>query len=89
MTTRLILHIDRLVLHGIDRAAAPAIAEQLQAELQRRLAEPGAAERLAAGGHRARLRLGPLAPSRESGGHPSGYPFGQVIAGGLLGEGEP
>lgn len=53
--TRIVVHIDRLVLHGIDRADAKALSDGVQAELQRLLAAPGAAAALTAGGDRARV----------------------------------
>lgn len=40
--SRIVLHIDRLVLKGIDRADAAAVAAGVQAELARRLAAAGA-----------------------------------------------
>lgn len=55
--TRLVLHIDRLVLRGVARADAPAVAAALQgrlAELMR--ADPQLAAQLAAAGDRSRLR---------------------------------
>lgn len=42
---RVILHIDRLVLRGIDRADAAAVAAALEVELRERL-EAGGAEAL-------------------------------------------
>lgn len=48
--TRLVLHIDRLVLRGLGRVDAAAAAGALQAELQRLLAaDAGAALRAQAG----------------------------------------
>lgn len=46
--TRTVLHIDRLVLEGIERADAAGIAAGLQAELQVLLTADGAAAALAA-----------------------------------------
>ena len=40
------LHIDELVLHGFSPADRHRIADAVRAELERRLAGPGAAERL-------------------------------------------
>jgi hypothetical protein len=44
---RIVLHIDRLVVHGIDRADAVGVAEGLQAELRALLAGEGAVAMLA------------------------------------------
>ncbi|AGA89624.1 hypothetical protein Thimo_0785 [Thioflavicoccus mobilis 8321] len=44
--TRLVLHIDRLVLRGVDPGDAEALAAGLRAGLARQLAEPGAAQAL-------------------------------------------
>ena len=38
MSQRIVLHIDRLVLRGIDRADAGAVSAAIQAELQRLVA---------------------------------------------------
>ena len=57
--TRIVLHIDKLVLRGIDRADAKAVTAGVQAELQRLLREPGTAASLAAGGDRYRVRATP------------------------------
>lgn len=47
--TRIVLHIDRLVLRGIDRADAPAVTAALRDELQRRLAVSGTRAQLSRG----------------------------------------
>ena len=39
--TRIVLHIDRLLLRGVERADAAAVAEALQAELHTLLAAGG------------------------------------------------
>jgi hypothetical protein len=54
--TRVILHIDRLVLNGFPAAQRDALAEGLRAELTRRLADPAMAVRLAAVGTVERIR---------------------------------
>ena len=45
---RVLVHIDRLVLQGIDRADSAALAEGLQAELRALLRSDGAISALAA-----------------------------------------
>ncbi|MDN3556275.1 hypothetical protein [Halomonas maura] len=81
--TRLVLHIDRLVLRGIDPDDAEAISAGLQAELQRRLAAPAAVDALVEGGDRARLRIQPhvVGQAPASGGRA----LGSAIADGLAG----
>lgn len=55
--SRIVLHIDRLLLHGIDPSDAEAFAHALQLELRSRLATPGTSSRLTRG-HLGRLRVG-------------------------------
>ncbi|MCB1938218.1 MAG: hypothetical protein KDE64_03345 [Rhodocyclaceae bacterium] len=83
--TRLVLHIDRLVLTGIDRHDADAVAAGVQAELQRLLAQPGALGALVGGGDRPRIRAGAVAVAHGA----SGHVMGQAIAGGIARGGKP
>jgi len=55
--TRIVIHVDRLVLSGFAPEDRAAIAAGLQQELARMLAAPGAAERLAGLGNLATLRI--------------------------------
>jgi len=75
--SRVVLHIDRLVLRGIAEEDAAPFAEALQAELQRRLAADGGQ---ALQGHDRQARPAPLrlAP------HTSREQFAQAVAGRLL-----
>lgn len=77
--SRVVLHIDRLVLRGIAEEDAAPFAEALQAELHRLLAAGGG---LALQGHdrQAHFRPAPLhlAP------HTSREQFAQAVAGQLL-----
>lgn len=50
------LHIDRLVLRGVDRAERGRVVAELRQTVARQLAEPGAAERLETIGRRESLR---------------------------------
>lgn len=84
--TRLVLHIDRLVLRGIDPSDAKAISAALQAELQRRLAMPGAVEGLVEGGDRPRIAVGNLRVAR---GTATGQAASQAIASHLTGRTTP
>ena len=54
--TRVVVHIDRLVLHGVRAREASSMAEALRGELVRGL-ERGAARTLAGRGDRSRLAL--------------------------------
>lgn len=58
--TRVIVHIDRLVLKGFRPEDRHAIAEGLRQELGRALGEAGMAERLGGRGDLPSLRLAPL-----------------------------
>lgn len=59
--TRVVFHIERLVLHGFPAADGAAFARGLQAELARLFAEPNGDGLLALGGHHvARLRAGSI-----------------------------
>jgi hypothetical protein len=53
--SRIVLHIDRLVLRGIDPHNAAALSRAMQSELQRLLAEPGSAATLVANSDRTRV----------------------------------
>lgn len=56
--TRIVLHIDRLVLRGISSTDAAGISENLRAELATRLADPGARSALLASGGHHRVNVG-------------------------------
>lgn len=76
---RIVLHVDRVRLLGVDPAERERVVAELRETLQQQLAEPGAAERLAAIGHLESLRAvaGPPAPSAQP---PSlGHSAGQAI----------
>jgi hypothetical protein len=76
---RVMLHINRLVLRGIDRADAQAVSAGLQAELQALLADPRVAGALVNGGNRARVHAGTVDSSADG----SGRNMGKAIAGGI------
>ncbi|UUY07428.1 hypothetical protein LRS11_16565 [Pseudomonas sp. J452] len=78
--SRVVLHIDRLVLRGIAPEDAATFAEALQAELQQRLAADGGLAALQGHERQARYRPAPirLAP------HTSSEQFGQAVASQLL-----
>lgn len=59
---KLVLHIDRLVLNGVDPAERAALVRALHAGLERTLAESGAASRVAALQPSAHIRLPALRP---------------------------
>ncbi|MCZ4312663.1 hypothetical protein O4H66_04545 [Comamonadaceae bacterium G21597-S1] len=76
---RIVLHVDRLVLNGIDRTDAQALSAALQAELQRLLSVPGATTTMIAAGNQLRVRSAPvtLAPG-------GGMQAGQAVAGSIV-----
>ena len=55
---RVVVHIDRLVLRGVDLADAATICASLQRDLRRLLAQPGAEAALIGRGGSALLRAG-------------------------------
>lgn len=57
--TRVVLHIDRLVLRGVDRHDADAVSTALRRALQCWLSQPHAAATLAARNGQAVLRVRP------------------------------
>lgn len=73
MTRRVVVHIDRLTLTGFAREDRQAIADGLQQELGRVLADPAAAAGLRAMGDVPRMRV-------------SGVSMGQGAAPGRVGE---
>lgn len=56
--TRVILHVDRLVLRGVGALNRDAVAEWLTRELQAQLARPHVADRLASRPDAVRLHVG-------------------------------
>ena len=79
---RIIMHIDKLVLRGIDHADAAAVSAGVQADLQRLLAEPGAASPLTGGGHRYRITAGTVHVTHGT----RGRAMGHAIAGSIVKE---
>jgi len=77
---RMMIHIDRLVLHGVAQADAASLSAGLKSELQRLLVAPDVTRTLAGLGHPAclragRVRIGPAqSPSHT----------GQAIAGAIV-----
>ncbi|TAH37119.1 MAG: hypothetical protein EYC70_09060 [Planctomycetota bacterium] len=72
---KLRVHVDELVLHGVERRDAPAFAAALQQELGRALAERGLPAALAA-----HARIPSLALTAPAG---DAARIGRAIAGGL------
>lgn len=66
--TRVVLHIDRLVLRGVDRGDAPALAAALQGRLEQLIrSDPRLAAQLGRAGDRGRLRPARVSLAPESG----------------------
>lgn len=63
---RVVLHIDNLVLKGFRHEDQHGIAEGLQQELSRMLADPQAAQQLTASGDMPRLRIGNISVGQNS-----------------------
>lgn len=81
---RIVMHIDRLVLHGFGQADGDGFAQGLREELGRLLADPEVANRFASGRNIAQLRLGRV--SIASGAMPcqAGTEVGKGIAKGMV-----
>jgi len=56
--TRVVVHIDKLILRGIDRADARAISAGIEAQLRQLLGGPALAASLAEAGDRRRVKAG-------------------------------
>lgn len=54
---RVVVHIDRLVLHAVDHADRGAVVAAIEQELTQRLGAKGMAERLVGLDHRERLSV--------------------------------
>ena len=79
--TRVVLHVDRLVLRGLARSDAASITQSLQQELQRILCEPGRLEGLAGSGERQGLSVGRVRIRQGTGAAGTGHAIAQSIAG--------
>jgi len=84
--TRVVLHIDRLVLRGVPAGERDALVQALQqtltTQLAERLALPDGLARVSALGHVATLRCGPLA-APQGGAQALGSAAGRQLARGL------
>lgn len=78
---RIVLHIDRLVLHGVDLADAAAVVDGLQATLRVQLAVQGIGALVA---HSATplLKAGQVQVAQGGGGEAMGQAVGESIAAG-------
>ncbi|MEN8175529.1 MAG: hypothetical protein ABFS23_07185 [Pseudomonadota bacterium] len=81
MTQRIRLHIDRLVLRGVNPKDSARIVAALQAELKQRLVAPDMAQALTAGGDRRRIKVSSLRVGTGN----LGQVAGEAIAGQLAG----
>jgi hypothetical protein len=80
--TRIVLHIDKIVLHGVDPAQRTAFSRAMRAELTRQLASADSARSLAVRPDSERLVVQPL---RQPAARPAqlGRDVAQGIARGL------
>ncbi|SFL96500.1 hypothetical protein [Variovorax sp. OV329] len=76
---RLVLHIDRLVLHGVERADAAGVADALQEQLGALLAAGGSP--LAAQGNTHALQAGRIRLPHDAGAAALGHAVATRIAG--------
>jgi len=56
--TRVVLHIDRLILRGVDRSDAPAISAAIEAQLMQSMGAPEVASSLGGMGDRRKVNAG-------------------------------
>ncbi|MBA5870234.1 MAG: hypothetical protein GDA68_09585 [Nitrospira sp. CR2.1] len=77
---RVVVNIDRLVLEGVRFEDRHAIAQGLQEQLTRLLADPRMAEQIGATGSTSRLRLGQVRVTGDIRGPQIGQVTGRAIA---------
>lgn len=82
---RIVLHIDRLVLRGVDRANAGAVSAALQAELRTLLAQPGAAAAWVGRGDAHALQAGQASVPVQA----DAASLGRAVAGRIAGSSTP
>lgn len=82
---RIVLHIDRLVLRGVERGDAAAVSAALQAELHSLLGVPGAARALSAraGARAVQAGKAALPPGADA------STLGRAVASRIVGGGTP
>ena len=81
--TRVIVHVERLVLKGFDQGHSERISADLQRELGRLLADPAASGRLASLPHTPGIRLGTQSATRGAKLESPGVATARAIAKGL------
>lgn len=81
--TRVVLHIDKLVMRGIDRADTVAVTAGIRAQLKSLLCDPGVATMLSNGGDRFRIKAGSVQYDRADRGTSLGLNIGRRIAKGV------
>jgi hypothetical protein len=80
---RVVVHIDRLALHGVRREDRSAVGEALRRELTRQLARPHTAQDLAERRDAPRIRIGQVAVRNGAKPAQLGSQLGRGIARGL------
>ena len=81
--TRVVVHIDRLVLRGVDRADGATISAAIETQLRQSLALPGVAQSLGEIGNRHQLNAGVVDASGVGGARQLGRRVGKRIAKGV------
>ena len=84
--TRVVVHIDKLILRGIDRADAAAVSKGLQAELHGLLGEPGITSQISRQGSIPRVKVEPLQHEAGTAAHRLGSGIGRRIVSGISAE---
>ena len=81
--TRVVVHIDKLVLRGIERADAAAVSAGIEAQLQQMLVAPGMATKLVDAGDHHRIKAGVVDVSKAGGAQQLGRKAGKRIVRGV------
>ena len=81
--TRVIVHIDKLILRGIDRADAAALSKGMQAELRGLLGESGLESLISRQGSIPRLKIEPLQHQAGTTAHQLGSGIGRRVVSGI------
>lgn len=81
--TRVVVHIDKLILRGIDRADAAALSKGLQAELRDLLSEQGLTSLISRQGNIPRVKVEPLSHEAGTAAHQLGSGIGRRVVNGI------
>lgn len=81
--TRVVVHIDRLVLRGIEATDAAAVSAGIETQLRQLLGEPGRAVQIAVAGDRRRVKAGEVDTGKVNGARQLGRSAARQIVKGV------